>query len=137
MPYLVGFGALPVYVSVAAGVAPQWWWSASAGLLGAAAHFANAAPDIAADLQHGVRGAPQRLGARPSLLVCFSLLAVVALVLLLQQPTGSWLLGIGVATFTPVVIGALLAVRGGATRAVFIAVMLAAVVDVALLVWLA
>jgi 4-hydroxybenzoate polyprenyltransferase len=136
-PYLVGFGALPVYVSVAAGVTPLWWWSASAGLLGVAAHFANAAPDIEADLQHGVRGAPQRLGARSSLFVCFSLLAMVAAVLVLQLPAGRWSFGVGVIAVTPVVVGASLAVRVGATRAVFVAVMLAAVVDVALLVLLA
>jgi 4-hydroxybenzoate polyprenyltransferase len=137
LPYLIGFGSLPIYVSVAAGVTPQWWWSASAGLLGVAAHFANAAPDIEADLQHGVRGAPQRLGAHFSLIVCFSLLALVAAVLLLQLSAGLWLAVVGVIALVPVVVGASLAVRGGATRAVFIAVMCAAVVDVALLVTLA
>lgn len=137
VPYLVGFGALPVYVSLAASVATEWWWSVSAGLLGAAAHFANAAPDIEVDLVQGIRGAPQRLGARLSLVVTFALLAVVGTVLVVQSATGGATVFTSTIAFTPVLVGLVLAIRGGATRAVFVAVLVAAVVDVTLLVWLA
>jgi 4-hydroxybenzoate polyprenyltransferase len=136
-PYLVGFAALPMYVSLAADASPRWWLSVSAGLLGVAAHFANAAPDIEDDLASGIRGAPQRIGARRSLSVSFALLASVSVLLLLHLPDGQWFVFAATAAFTPVVAGALLAWHRGASRGVFVAVMVAALVDVSLLVTVA
>ncbi|MEV7780701.1 UbiA family prenyltransferase [Kitasatospora sp. NPDC088351] len=66
LPYAVGFGALPAFVTL--GLPGHPWppvWSATAGaLLGVGAHLTNVLPDIEADLAAGVRGLPQRLGRR-------------------------------------------------------------------------
>ena len=65
VPYVTGFGALPAGVVAAAPGSPTapWWLVTAGGALGAAAHFANVAPDLEDDLATGVRGLPHRLGA--------------------------------------------------------------------------
>ncbi|WP_328966798.1 UbiA family prenyltransferase [Streptomyces sp. NBC_00239] len=85
LPYCLAFGLLPAFVTLALPGAP-WpplWLMAGAALLGAGAHVANVLPDIGDDLATGVRGLPQRLGARRSgalaaFLVLGSALALVA-----------------------------------------------------------
>lgn len=66
LPYALGFGALPAFVTL--GLPGRPWppaWAVAAGaLLGVGAHFTNVLPDIDADLASGVRGLPQRLGRR-------------------------------------------------------------------------
>ena len=54
-----------------------------------AAHFANAAPDVAQDRALGVWGLPQRIGARASLAVALALLGGVG-ALLLSQSAAEW-----------------------------------------------
>lgn len=64
LPYAVGFGALPAFVTLGL-PSPSWpaWWAVTAGaLLGVGAHLVNVLPDIEDDLGTGVRGLPQRLG---------------------------------------------------------------------------
>ncbi|MDG9717238.1 UbiA family prenyltransferase [Streptomyces sp. DH24] len=64
LPYVVGFGSLPAFVTLG-GPSPSWpaWWAVAAGaLLGLGAHLVNVLPDIEDDLAAGVRGLPQRLG---------------------------------------------------------------------------
>src|SRR3954451_11964101 len=58
VPYVTGFGALPAGVVAAALGAPvaPWWLVTAGGALGAAAHFANVAPDLEDDAATGVRG---------------------------------------------------------------------------------
>ncbi|MGW0392657.1 UbiA family prenyltransferase [Streptomyces sp. NPDC003042] len=66
LPYALAFGLLPAFVTLGLPGAP-WpplWLTGAAALVGAGAHFANVLPDIADDLATGVRGLPQRLGAR-------------------------------------------------------------------------
>ncbi|GAA0444251.1 membrane protein [Acrocarpospora corrugata] len=65
-PYTVAFGLVPVFVAAGLPGTPQpaWWAVGAAALLGFGAHLANVLPDIDADLATGVRGLPQRLGAR-------------------------------------------------------------------------
>ncbi|UQX04361.1 UbiA family prenyltransferase [Streptomyces sp. RerS4] len=85
LPYALAFGLLPAFVTLGLPGAP-WpplWLTVAAALLGAGAHLANVLPDIADDLAAGVRGLPQRLGARRSaplagLLVFGSTVALVA-----------------------------------------------------------
>ncbi|MER5736792.1 UbiA family prenyltransferase [Streptomyces sp. NPDC002262] len=64
LPYAVGFGSLPAFVTLGLPGQP-WpaWWAVTAGaLLGVGAHVVNVLPDIEDDLATGVRGLPQRLG---------------------------------------------------------------------------
>ncbi len=90
--YCVGFGLLPVVVTLALPnpALPAPWVVATGALLGVAAHFANALPDLEDDRALGIRGLPQRLGHRYSVAVVgCSLLVAGALVL------------VGAQTFTP------------------------------------
>jgi 4-hydroxybenzoate polyprenyltransferase len=80
VPYAVAFGALPAFVTL--GLPghpwPPGWAVGAAALLGSGAHFVNTLPDLASDIALGVRGLPQRLGPRWSLLVGAGLLAASA-----------------------------------------------------------
>ncbi len=97
VPYVVGFGILPVIVClasptgslgataplVAVGIiaAPVFaapWVIAVAAVLGVAAHFANAMPDIEVDLAEGILGLPQRVGARASGIITYIVLLLGA-----------------------------------------------------------
>ncbi|MDI2124691.1 UbiA family prenyltransferase [Yinghuangia seranimata] len=66
LPYAVGLGSLPAFVTL--GLPghpwPAWWAVTGAALLGVGAHLLNVLPDIADDRAGGVRGLPQRLGPR-------------------------------------------------------------------------
>ena len=138
LPYAVAFGALPAFVSL--GLPghpwpPVWAWAAGA-LLGVGAHAANVLPDIGADLAQGVRGLPQRLGARRSrALTAAALLAASAL--LLAGPPGA----LGPAGWCALAATAVLSVLAGLTpradgagRTPFLAALAVAALDVLLLV---
>ncbi|GAB1823248.1 hypothetical protein HerbRD11066_64120 [Herbidospora sp. RD11066] len=126
VPYVIGFGQFPAFVSLGLPGAP-WpaWWSVLAGaLLGVGAHFANVLPDIDGDLRTGVHGLPQRLGPRRTRLltpvflvtavaVLWWPMAFLAAVLALaprcvRRPDASFLSAIAVAALAV----ALLLVRG-------------------------
>ncbi|WP_207457459.1 UbiA family prenyltransferase [Desertivibrio insolitus] len=137
VPYLVGFGALPVGIGFAA-EQPVWvpaWLPVATALLGAAAHFANVLPDLEDDAATGVRGLPHALGRRVSGLVGFALLAASAAVLTFG-PAGapSWpyvagfVLSLGIA-----VAGATIALTRPPTRLLMRLVMFAALLDVLLI----
>jgi 4-hydroxybenzoate polyprenyltransferase len=137
VPYVTGFAALPAGVVAAAPGTPTapWWLVAAGGALGAAAHFANVAPDLEDDLATGVRGLPHRLGARVSAVVG-ALLLGGASVLLVTGPDGppttaGWIV---LALAVPAVVVAALAGSVRFRRLAFPAVMLLTVLDVALLV---
>ncbi|MFJ3838156.1 UbiA family prenyltransferase [Streptomyces sp. NPDC090054] len=88
-PYALAFGLLPAFVTLGLPGAP-WpptWLTCAAALLGAGAHFANVLPDIADDLATGIRGLPQRLGARWAAAVA-ALLVAASTVCLVAGPPG-------------------------------------------------
>ncbi|RFU22186.1 ubiquinone biosynthesis protein UbiA [Geodermatophilus marinus] len=136
LPYVTGFGALPAGVVAAAPGTPSapWWLVTAGAALGAAAHLANAAPDLEEDLATGVRGLPHRLGARVSAVACAALLGAASMVLVLgpEGPPGTagW---VGLALAAPAVVVAALAGTPRFRRAAFPAVMLLTVLDVVLL----
>ncbi|TFV71554.1 ubiquinone biosynthesis protein UbiA [Blastococcus sp. CT_GayMR20] len=137
LPYVTGFGALPAGVVATAPGTPvaPWWLVAAGGALGAAAHFANVAPDLEDDLATGVRGLPHRLGARVSA-VLGALLLGGASVLLVTGPEGpptaaGWLV---LALAVPAVLVAAAAGSARFRRAAFPAILLLTVLDVVLLV---
>ncbi|PWW21550.1 4-hydroxybenzoate polyprenyltransferase [Geodermatophilus normandii] len=136
LPYVTGFGALPAGVVAAAPGVPAapWWLPAAGAALGAAAHLANVAPDIADDLATGVRGLPHRLGARRSAVVGAVLLGAASLVLVLG-PAGppAWWGWAGLVLAVPAVAVAALAGTARFRRLAFPAVLLLTVLDVVLL----
>lgn len=135
LPYAIGFGALPPFVTL--GLPghpwPAWWAVVAAILLGCGAHLANVLPDISGDLSTGVRGWPQRLGAaRVRALIPVPLLAAsVLLVFGPQRPPGAatWAGLVAVAVISAA--GPLLG--GRFAQAPFAAAIAVATVDVALL----
>jgi 4-hydroxybenzoate polyprenyltransferase len=134
-PYALSFGLLPSVVTLSAADQRAPWWAAVAGaLLGVGAHLANALPDLEGDVATGVRGLPHRLGARWSAALS-ALLLLAATVVLAVGPEGEpgrlgWA-AVGVAAAVTAT-GLALARRPGA-RTAFLAAIVVAVVDVALL----
>jgi 4-hydroxybenzoate polyprenyltransferase len=136
VPYVTGFGALPAGVVAAAPGTPvaPWWLVAAGGALGAAAHFANVAPDLDEDLATGVRGLPHRMGPVASAVTGAVLLGGASLVLVLGpagEPTSYGWIGLVVAV--PAVAVAALAGAARWRAYAFPAVMLLTVLDVGLL----
>jgi 4-hydroxybenzoate polyprenyltransferase len=76
LTYVVGFGILPAIVTLSSPepVLPAPWVIAVAAVLGMAAHFANAMPDIEGDRAEGILGLPQRVGARASGIITYGVL---------------------------------------------------------------
>ncbi|MBE9375971.1 UbiA family prenyltransferase [Saccharopolyspora sp. HNM0983] len=133
LPYAVSFGLLPVFVLWGGARPVPWWLVLAAVLLGSAAHFANALPDLRDDLAAGVRGLPHRLG-RPGSTAAAAVLVLAASAVLVLAPgrvtPASWtMLAL---TALVLVAGGLLARRSG-SRAAFHAVLVVAVLDVLLL----
>jgi 4-hydroxybenzoate polyprenyltransferase len=136
VPYLVTFGLLPALASTAKPVpsAPVWWAVAAGALLGVAAHFANVLPDLDDDRVTGIRGLPHRVGLRGSIIVTWVALAAGSAAIAIG--TGGdriALAGFGVSLLIAT-IGMLRALRRGVGRWLFQLVILAALVDVAMLV---
>ena len=79
-PYAVSFALLTCFVTLGLDGAPwpQPWAVAAGALLGVGAHFLNVVPDVDDDLAEGVRGLPQRIGARASAVTGAVLMAAAA-----------------------------------------------------------
>jgi len=129
LPYAVSFSALTVFVSLAGGDVPPWWWPTAGALLGVGAHLVNVLPDLADDAATGVHGLPHRLGARRLPVVATAVLAAGSLVVVL----GSGLTRISVLALAVVATLAVVALTGRG-RAPFLAAVAIALVDVVLLV---
>ncbi len=137
VPYAVGFGALPAFVTLSASdpaVAPLWAMTAGA-LLGVGAHFANVLPDLEDDARTGVRGLPHRMGRLPASIVTWVALLAAAVALAvgigLDSPVAIAGLAIAVAI---AIAGLTLGLRRAPSRVLFRLVILAALVDVSMLV---
>jgi 4-hydroxybenzoate polyprenyltransferase len=132
LPYAIAFSLLPAFVTV--GLPGRPWpapWTFAAGaLLGSAAHFAQTLPDIERDVDHGVLGVPQLLGARLSTAAAGGLLGTGALVMGLGQRGGTppivlAVLGLTIALAAAIVVAGLSARRRLAFRLVMVAAALA------------
>jgi len=141
LAYAVSFGLLPAIASLArpVPVLPAWWVYAAGALLGVAAHFANVLPDLDDDRRTGIRGLPHRLGLRASILITWVALllgAVAVTVGVSEGPAGIpvfALVGLLVSLVISI-LGTVVALRRGVGRWLFRLVILAALVDVAMLV---
>ena len=137
VPYILSFGALPAFATLArpVPVAPAGWSLAVGGLLGAAAHFANTLPDLDDDRTTGVNGLPHRLGRRASSTLTYVLLLAGSI---------TEVIGAGGFGFVPADVGLgasiLIAVAGISlarrpTRLHFRMIIAAALIDAAVLVF--
>lgn len=137
LPYAVSFAALPAFVvlGLPGTPTPPWWLLAAGAALGGGAHFANVLSDLDDDARTGVRGLPHRLGPAWSSVAAGALLAVASLLLVFGPagpPSPVGLAGLGVAVAV-LLAGGYAQWRAPRSRAAFRAVIVAALVDVALL----
>lgn len=137
LPYAVGFGILPIYVTLTINPAqmPPWWVVVAASLLGVSAHFANALPDLFDDKETGVRALPHVLGQKVSALVIASAAGFASLLVLTQSTklnpaiaTSGLVLSVGLA-----LTASLLALRPRPPRVIFHLLIAATFVNVVLL----
>ncbi len=131
--YVVGFGLIPLMVTLAREVpaVAAWWAVAMGALLGLAAHFANVLPDLDDDLRHGIRSLPHRIGARPAGAVALAALASAGLLGALGPRELAPVSAVGaVATTVLLVAGVIVVVRTPVSRAMFRIIMAAAVAAV-------
>ncbi len=136
LPYIVSFGLVPALVTVALPTsAPPAWWATTAGaLLGIAAHLANALPDLDEDRRTGVSGLPHRLPRWTALVITWGALVAGAVALGYGIGFAAPLAIAGLAVSVAIaVVGLMISLRRP-SRWGFRLVLLAALVDVALLV---
>lgn len=130
LPYAGAFGGLTVFVALADGSLPPWWWPVGAGLLGVGAHLVNVLPDVADDLATGVRGLPHRLGPRLIAPVAGAVLVLASVVIVVgASPPAPAVVAVGIAV---VALAALVGLGRG--RVPFLAAIAIALVDAVLLV---
>jgi 4-hydroxybenzoate polyprenyltransferase len=84
LPYAIAFAALPSSVAISKDITPPLWMWLGGALFGMAAHFINVLKDMKADQKSGIRGLPQRLGSRNSILVAIALIALGVAVLIFK-----------------------------------------------------
>lgn len=82
LPYAIAFAALPSAIAISKEITPPLWMWLGGALFGMAAHFVNVLKDMKADQKSGIRGLPQRLGSRNSIIVAIALVALGVLVIL-------------------------------------------------------
>lgn len=136
LPWAGAFALLPAVATLGLPRTPwpAWWALAAGALLGAAAHFTNALPDLDDDVRQGVRGLPHRIGPRWSLRLAATLLACGLAVLVLGPETstgGLVALAVGVA----LVAGVIVAGNRGDRRAAFRLTTAVAVLAAGAFVW--
>lgn len=137
LPYAFSFAALPAFIVLGLPDSPDppWWLLAAGSCLGAGAHFANVLPDLDSDARTGVRGLPHRAGPTASLATAAALLITVS-ALLVFGPAGPapTLALIGLCGAVAVLlIGGYAQLRRPASRGAFRGVLVAALIDIALL----
>jgi len=83
LPYAIAFAALPSSIAISKDVTPPVWMWLGGALFGSAAHFINVIKDMEQDQVSGIKGLPQRLGTKNSLIVSQTLIALGVLTIVL------------------------------------------------------
>lgn len=139
LPYVLGFGILPVFVAQSANPPslPAGYVVLVAALLGIAAHFANVLPDLIADNQTGVRALPHLLGKKTAAVI-IAATAISASVILVSfsEDLNPVLAVIGLLLTLLLALGAsVLSLRTKPPRIIFPMLILASLINVVLLVF--
>ena len=82
LPYAIAFGSLPSCMALSKGQMPPVWMWLGGAMLGIAAHFLNVIKDMKQDHVSGIKGLPQRLGTRGSVVIAVVLIVGAVLLLL-------------------------------------------------------
>jgi 4-hydroxybenzoate polyprenyltransferase len=83
LPYAIAFAALPSCIAISKDVTPPTWMWLGGALFGMAAHFINVIKDMKQDQISEIKGLPQRLGTRKSIVAAALLIALGFLVIFL------------------------------------------------------
>ena len=83
LPFAIAFGSLPSCMALSKEQTPELWMWLGGALLGTAAHFLNVIKDMDQDQASGIKGLPQRVGTRASVIAAIVLIASAVTLLLL------------------------------------------------------
>jgi 4-hydroxybenzoate polyprenyltransferase len=83
LPFAIAFGSLPSCMALSKEQTPELWMWLGGALLGTAAHFLNVIKDMDQDQASGIKGLPQRLGTKASVVTAIALIAAAVTVILL------------------------------------------------------
>jgi 4-hydroxybenzoate polyprenyltransferase len=137
VPYIIGFGILPAFVTLA-GLEPSLppaWVILVAALFGVAAHFANVLPDLIEDKQTEVKALPHLLGQRISAFVIAFSAGFASLILVTQSQNLNQTIGVvgfGI-TLALAAVASFLALKPKPPKLVFYLLLIASLVNVVLL----
>ena len=76
LPFAIAFAALPSCIAISKDTTPPTWMWLGGALFGMAAHFINVIKDMKADQISEIKGLPQRLGTRKSIVAAALLIAL-------------------------------------------------------------
>ena len=85
LPYAVAFAALPSCMALSKDQMPPLWMWLGGALFGVAAHFLNVIKDMKQDNQSGIKGLPQRVGTKASVVIAVVLIASAITLLALSD----------------------------------------------------
>jgi 4-hydroxybenzoate polyprenyltransferase len=84
LPYAIAFAALPSSIAISKDITPPLWMWLGGALLGMSAHFINVLKDMKEDHVSGIKGLPQRLGTRGSVVAAVVLIILGVTILILS-----------------------------------------------------
>ena len=76
LPFAIAFAALPSCIAISKNIMPPTWMWLGGALFGMAAHFINVIKDMKADQISEIKGLPQLLGTRKSIVSAALLIAL-------------------------------------------------------------
>ena len=76
LPFAIAFAALPSCIAISKDITPPTWMWAGGALFGMAAHFINVIKDMKADQISEIKGLPQLLGTRKSIVAATLLITL-------------------------------------------------------------